>query len=733
MISEKTMNVAFLSTYPPRECGLATFTQDLVTNLSKIKLMSNSRIIAVSNGNLRYDDKVMMELTQSDVRSYKQTAEKLNESNISLLVIEHEYGIYGGEYGDYLLELIKNLKIPFVTTLHTVLPEPYEKQRHILNVLGQKGKKIITMANNTVDILKNVYGIDESKIEVINHGVPHLTMKSRESLKADNGFENRTVISTFGLLGPGKGLEYGVEAIAEVAKTHKEVLYLILGQTHPAIKKESGEAYRESLEAMISKFGIEDNVKFVNKYLTQEEIIRYLNLSDVYMTPYLSKDQAVSGTLAYAVGYGRVIVSTPYSYAKEMLADGRGLLAKFRDAQSIASCIGHVIDNPEEKEEMERKTLEIGKTMMWDHVAEQYKDLFCNILKQSDRTPVTIIKKNSKSLTLRTEHIFHMTDSTGMLQHSIYGVPNLAEGYTSDDNARALIMAIGMYDQYNVKKFEKLIYKYVSFLSYAQNPSGTFRNFMGYDRDFLEQEGSEDCFGRCMWALCYAFANSVTPQNVKQAIWKLIAKALPNCLKLISPRAMAYALIGLGKLNAQISKDYILQIATTLAKQYDHHKEGDWHWFEDSMTYCNAVLPWAMLVAGRVTKENQFQQIGFESLRFLENKTFYKGYFKPIGCNGWLEKGKESAEYDQQPVEACETTLAFLEAYEISGDKLLLASAKTCFSWYYGNNSKNLSLIDSETGGIYDGIEAEGLNINQGAESVVSFWMAYLAIKKFIK
>ncbi len=734
MISEKPMNIAFLSTYPPRECGLATFTQDLVTHLSKIELMSRSKIIAVSNRNLRYDDKVIMELTQNDVRSYRQTASKLNDSKIELLVIEHEYGIYGGEYGEDLLDLVNDLKIPFVTTLHTVLPEPNEKQRHILNVLGQKGKKIITMAKNTVDLLKNVYGIDESKIKVINHGVPYLPMKSRDSLKEESGFNDRTIISTFGLLGPGKGLEYGIEAIAKVAKSHKDVLYLILGQTHPAIQKESGETYRESLEAMVSELGIEDNVTFVNKYLTQEEIIRYLNLSDIYMTPYLSKDQAVSGTLAYAVGYGRVIVSTPYSYAKEMLSEGRGLLAEFKDSQSIANCIEYVLDNPKVKEQMERKTSETGKTMMWDQVAEQYKDLFFNVVKQYGRIPVSTIKKSTNSFTLKTDHIIHMTDDTGMLQHSVYGVPNLSKGYTSDDNARALIVAIGMYDQYRVKKYEKLIYKYVSFLSYAQNPNGTFRNFMGYNREFLEEEGSEDCFGRCLWALGYTFVNSATPQNVKKAVWKLIEKALPNCQKLISPRAKAYAIIGLGYLDGENAKGYISKLATSLAEQYDHYKEGAWHWFEASMTYGNAVLPWAMFIAGQVTNKDQFQQIGFESLHFLENKTFHKeGYFKPIGCNGWLEKGKEAAKFDEQPVEACETTFAFLEAYKVSGEKKLLDRAKACFSWYYGKNSKNISLIDRETGGIYDGIEQDGLNLNQGAESVVSFWMAYLAVKKIVK
>ncbi len=389
MITEKRMNLAFLSTYPPRECGLATFTQDLVVQLNKIHATSHSRIIAVSNTETEYEDIVMMELSQHERKSYRQTATRLNLSDIDLLVIEHEYGIYGGESGVYLLDLVNSLKIPFVTTLHTVLPEPTPQQLHILHELGEKGEKIITMAQNTVDILVGVYGIDPEKIEVIHHGVPDIKMKSREDLKKDNGLEGRSVISTFGLLGPGKGLEYGVEAIAGVAASHKEILYLILGQTHPAVRKDSGEDYRKSLETMVERLGIHDNVMFVNKYMTKEEIVRYLKMSDIYMTPYLGKDQAVSGTLAYAAGYGRVIVSTPYSYAKEMLSDGRGLLAEFRDADSMAQCIEYVLEHPLEKLEMERRTLETGKTMMWKQVAEQYKMLFADVVKESEKIEVT--------------------------------------------------------------------------------------------------------------------------------------------------------------------------------------------------------------------------------------------------------------------------------------------------------------------------------------------------------
>lgn len=343
------------------------------------------------------------------------------------------------------------------------------------------------------------------------------------------------------------------------------------------------------------------------------------------------------------------------------------------------------------------------------------------------------MKINNDLINTKTDHIFHMTDDTGMFQHSVYGVPNLSKGYTSDDNARALIMAVKLYDQYHIKKFERLIYKYASFLNHAQNAGGTFRNFMGYNREFLEEEGSEDCFGRCLWALCYTFSASSTPQNVKKTVWKLIKQAMPNCPKIISPRAKAYVIIGLSYIEGEKSSYYISKLATSLLNQYDIYKDDEWNWFEDSMTYCNAVLPLAMLTAYRVTKKDRYQQIGFESLKFLESKTFQKGYFKPIGCKGWLDKENEPANFDEQPVEACETALAFIEAYEISGDKIFLDRANTCVSWYYGNNSKNLSLIDDETGGCYDGIERDGLNLNQGAESLISFWIAYLEINKYEK
>lgn len=380
-------NIAFLSTYTPRECGLATFTQDLINALDGIGII-DTNVIAVNNmENYAYDSKVIAEIGQHEHGDYLKAARKLNDSDIDLLVIEHEYGIFGGEHGDYILDLISNIEIPVVTTLHTILLEPDLKQRLIINTLGKKSVKVVTMAKNTKDLLQSVYGVDPRKIEVIHHGVPKKLIQSRESLKKKYGYENKQTISTFGLIGPGKGIELGIEAVSKVVKDKRDVLYLILGQTHPALKEE-GRLYRNKLEELVEKLDLRENVKFINKYLLKDEIIQYLQLSDIYMTPYMGKDQAVSGTMAYAVGYGKVIVSTPYLYAKEMLSDGRGLLAEFNNPESMADCIKYILQNPDKKAKMERNTIKIGRTMYWDKIAQRYIEVFLNIIKSAPKIGV---------------------------------------------------------------------------------------------------------------------------------------------------------------------------------------------------------------------------------------------------------------------------------------------------------------------------------------------------------
>jgi len=370
-------HIAFLSTFPPRECGLATFTEDLVNEIGRVSLVRPS-VIAVTNTEEYENPRVDHKLKQHDRSSYFKTAHWVN-THADLLVIEHEYGIFGGECGEYIIDLAKNLRIPFIVTTHTVLLEPTPKQQSVLRALGELSTMVVTMAASSVPILSEVYGIKPSKVEVIPHGVPCLPVKPREQLKAEHNLKGKQVISSFGLLSPAKGLEYGIAAAAEVAQDCPNLVYLILGKTHPSVKQEMGESYRNSLMDLAESLGVRDNVRFVDKYLTKAEVMTYLHMSDIYLTPYLSKEQAVSGTLAYAVGCGRVVVSTPYRYAQEMLGGGRGMLAEFSDSESIASCIRYIIKNPLRKKEMEIKALAVGRTMTWANVAGHYNRLFINI------------------------------------------------------------------------------------------------------------------------------------------------------------------------------------------------------------------------------------------------------------------------------------------------------------------------------------------------------------------
>lgn len=375
--------IAFLSTYPPRECGLATFTQDLTNELDKIKLLNEIKIISISLTSYNYDKKVIFDIKQDNRESYLEAASRLNESKIDLLCIQHEYGIFGGNWGDYLLNLLEKVEIPVVTTLHTVLPNPTPIQRLIINRLGEKSTRVVTMAKNSINNLIRVYGIDAKKIQVIPHGVPFKIMPSRDSLKIKYGYEGKRVISTFGLISPGKGLEYGIEAIAKIAADFDDIIYLILGQTHPVVKRLYGEVYRENLQEMVVKLGLKDRIQFIDKYLHKDELLEYLKLSDIYMTPYLSKDQTVSGTLAYAVGYGKAIVSTPYSYANEMLENDRGLLADFHNSTSLAECLSTILSSPQLQKEFESKTKAYGRLMMWKNVASNYARTFIDIIESN--------------------------------------------------------------------------------------------------------------------------------------------------------------------------------------------------------------------------------------------------------------------------------------------------------------------------------------------------------------
>ena len=378
------LNVAVLGTSVPRQCGLAVFAQDLMDELALLEDFNVPRVIAVNDHKrYAYGHQVMAQIDQDERLDYTKAPEEVNRSAIDLVVIQHEFGIYGGDSGEYVLDFAETLQIPVITTFHTVLEQPTAQQRRIVTRLADLSAKVVTMAQNTAGNLAAVYGVDSSKIEVLHHGVPYVQTESRPKLKERFGYANRQILSTFGFLSPGKGIEYGIEAMSGVVARHPEALYIVWGKTHPVVREETGEAYRQKLTSLVSKLGLDNHVKFVDKLLTQEEVIQSLVLSDIYMTPYVAQEQAVSGTLAYGIGYGRAIVSTPYRYAEEMLAGGRGLLAKFRDVASLEACILELLEHPLQKRQMETRAAALGHTMMWSEIAKRYALLFRGVMESS--------------------------------------------------------------------------------------------------------------------------------------------------------------------------------------------------------------------------------------------------------------------------------------------------------------------------------------------------------------
>jgi len=479
----------------------------------------------------------------------------------------------------------------------------------------------------------------------------------------------------------------------------------------------------------------------------------YLTMSDIYMTPYLSKEQAVSRTLAYAVGCGRVVVSTPYRYAQELLGDGRGMLAKFSDSDSLASCIKYIFQNPMQKQEMEAKTLKVGQTMTWAKVARSYTRLGFNIMEASleqtwrqawSKPGASLEQVSSKSVVgvilvymeqflkrFDDTHIFRMSDDTGMFQHAKFSIPDLDKGYTTDDNARALIMAVILNEKSTNTAYLSLVYRYLGFVLYAQSENGGFRNFMTYSRQFTEEEGSEDCFGRCLWALGYTLVSPVMPKGIKRACAAAIKRAMNRIPTITSLRGQANTMIGLDLIGGNEVRFFMPALAQSLLKKYERCAKQEWHWFEDKLTYDNAVLPWALFVAYRHLGQDKLLVTAIESLHFLDQITFRNGYFQAIGCKGWMSQGSEPAQYDEQPIEACATALAHLAAYEVTGEGMMLELARRGFDWYEGENFCGESLIDVETGGCCDGITSNGINQNQGAESIVGYCIANLSIERY--
>lgn len=741
------MKIAYISTYPPRECGIATFNHNLLRAIGydKTAVSEDSYVVAMNDSEdldqYEYPREVKYQIRQENQKDYIRAADYINTSLVDACIMEHEFGIYGGENGVYILPLIARLQKPLVTILHTILKDPSYMQLTIIREIAKHSSRIVVMSHRAVGFLTSIYGIPFSKIQLIEHGVPDLEAKTDNPVKLSLPFKNKKVLFTFGLISRNKGLETVIEALPQIVAKNPDVMYVVLGTTHPGVIRNSGEEYRDSLKKLARKLNVEDNLTFINKFVSEEQLFEYLTACDMYITPYLNEAQITSGTLSYAVGAGAAVISTPYWHAQELLAENRGRLFDFKDADALAVIVNELFEDGEKLNQLKANAYEYGLHLRWPSTGQVFVDVLeeaiSKSLSEKDNTGKQIIDPDAMP-SFSLAHIQRLTDDTGIVQHAKYGIPNLKEGYCLDDNARALIMAILAYQQNKSKIALELLPVYLSYIQYMQRDDGNFRNFLSFTRDYLDEIGSEDSFGRTIWALGYLIHNA--PNNsYREFARELFNKSVPHFKNLGHLRGIGNTMIGLSNyLKAHPGDEHIREqfdlLAEPLKAAYRANKKGHWHWFEDKMTYDNAILPLALLSYYQTTKDKEALDIALESMEYLSQKTLIYGYLNPVGNDGWLyREGNAMALYDQQAIETMAMVLMYFKAYEITHDLTYIKQMYLCYQWFLGENSLHLPLFDHETKGCGDGLQPHGVNRNQGAESTLAYWISHLVVLKALE
>jgi len=678
---------------------------------------------------------------RSNLNEYRLAADFLNLRNPAVISLQHEYGIFGGQRGSFIVELAKNLKSPIFTTLHTVLRDPLAEERKIITQLSELSASLVVMSEHAADFLRNVYQVPERKIALIHHGIPDVPFLDPDPCKSKLGADDKTVILTFGLLSPGKGIEFMIDALPDIVHLHPDVVYYVVGATHPHCIAESGDDYRLGLHHRAKELGVADNIVFHDRFLERDELLEIIRAADIYVTPYLNEAQVVSGTLAYAVGAGKAVVSTPYWHAQEMLADGRGRLVPFSDSGALAHEINRLLDCPEECLTIRRAAYDYSRPMVMKEMGRHYLALFSQAKAPHGRArdlPAldTLSQKEQRLPKINLNHLRNLTDDTGMLQHAKFTVPNRAHGYCVDDNARALIVVTRACDLNRAdRSLIDLASIYLSFLDDAFDPeTGRFRNFMSYERKWLEAIGSEDSHGRALWALGVMAGWGQDSGQVALAI-KLFHAALPALEGFSDSRAIAFPVLGMqAYLRRHGNDQQVLRVLGSLGnrlfERFRRFATKDWQWHEAELNYDNARLPEALMACGRVTNNDAMVKTGLDVLEWLRDLQVdpSDGWFAPVGNQGWFPKSGRKAQYDQQPLEAAAMIGACIEAYECTQREEWVQLASTCFNWYLGKNDQQLQLYDHANGGCRDGLMRDGVNENQGAESTLSYLSSLLAI-----
>lgn len=736
--------VAVLGNYLPRQCGIATFTSDLTEALAAAGPEVDTWAMAMNDRDegYAYPPQVHFEIHQDRLVDYRQAARFLDQGSADVLCLQHEFGIFGGPAGSHVIDLLTQVKLPVVTTLHTVLTDPNDDQRFVMEGLIRHSDRLVVMADRAVTILQEVYGVPRRQIAHLPHGIPDVPFLDPNYFKEQLGVDGQTLILTFGLLSPGKGIEYMIRAMPAVIREFPDVVYMVLGATHPHVLQRDGDAYRTSLRELAEALGVGEHVRFDNRFVPLGELCDFLSAAELYVTPYLGAAQIASGTLAYALGTGNAVISTPYRCAEELLADGRGILTPFRDPQALAASVLALLQNRVEMHAMRKRAYEYTREMVWPRVARRYLDLFAQVKAERATRPAAERNGRTPALELRDlpalsiDHLLAMTDDTGMLQHARFAIPQRAHGYCTDDNARALLVALRAPASLR-PALRRATALYASFLEHAFNPArGRFRNFLTYERHWTEEVGSDDSHGRTMLTLGAAVELG-EPDWLSGFAVHLFRDAMPAVESLTSPRAEALSILGLhaylqrypGDRGGRRLHD---DLATRLCGRFEH-ATSDWPWLEDSLTYENARIPQALLQAGAFLGRPAMTEVALRALDWLMTvQTARGGHFCAVGNQGWYTRGGTQARFDQQPLEAHASLDACLEAYRATGLRTWSTRAQGCLAWFLGHNDAGMQVADPIGGGCRDGLHSEGLNENQGAESTVSWMLSLLAMRAFL-
>lgn len=739
------LSIAVVGNYVPRQCGIATFTKDLCRAMA-LRLDPSGQVFAIAMDDVPegydYPKRVRLQIRAETLGDYRTAAEFVNAIAPDAVVVQHEFGIFGGPGGKYILNFMQQVRRPIVTTVHTVLDNPQGHYRSVMDKVIEYSHRLVIMSQRGLAMMKAQYPGAADKLVFVPHGIPDLIVADSDSCKDRFDIQGRRMILTFGLLSANKGIDVMLRALPEVVKHYPDVLYVVLGATHPNIKRCEGEKYRNQLEELVSQLNLSDNVMFVNKFVELDELCQWISAADLYVTPYLAKQQVTSGTLAYAVGAGKAVISTAYWHAEEILADGRGVLVPFGDSPALTDSIIELFGDQRKCSAMRKKAYEFGRQMTWKQVGAQYIELVGQAVKDHQEQPKALgtprgqyVKALSKLPQIDLQHLRNMTDSTGMFQHAVGITPNRKFGYCTDDNARALIVSAMCWSLTAEDSILPLMHTYLSFLHNAYDQqSGRFRNFMDYNRQWSEQTGSADSHARAIWALGVLVFDSPN-HAIRTLAAKLFNLGLPRLLDFEFPRSIAFGLVGIDAYLRRFAVDSDARrirskLANRLLNMFVENRQGDWPWCESLVTYCNARLPDALLISGHAMSDLRMVQVGTEALEWLiEVQTGQQGQLSVIGNQGWMDRNGHRARFDQQPVEAMTLVQACVDAYNIMGQERWLRQARKCLDWFLGRNDINLPMYDFSTGGCRDGLEPDGVNENQGAESTLAWLMSLCTLR----